>query len=234
MMKAILSTLSISILAAGLMLFASTSEEASLDSIKKNEVEHAKVLASLVSKFSQFGQVDFAVERKSLQSMLGRTKTSEGKMSLSQSGKFWWKIEKPQNTLLVFDGSFAWNEEKVSEDLGGGIKVAKSKHFKASPAYKVLQVLMGKGSLTELFTPLKTSREADYVELQLTPKKKDWNISVLHIKINEKDLNLKSISYFDDLENKTELTFSSPEYHKKEDQKKFNYTPPKNAEITEL
>lgn len=234
MMKALFTLISTSFLITGLVLFANTSKDVTLESLVKNEEEHSKVLASLVSKLSQFGQVDFEVKRLSLQSMLGRTKTSEGKMSLSQTGKFWWKIEKPQSTLLVFDGTFAWNEEKISEDLGGGIKVAKSKHFKASPAYKVLQVLMGKGKLTEIFTPLKTSREGDFVELQLTPKEKDWNISVLHIKINEKNLDLKSISYFDDLENKTELNFSAPEYHKKEDQKKFSYTPPKQAEITEL
>ena len=234
MMKALFATISTSLLVAGLFLFANAGGDASFDSLVKNEEEHSKVLASLVTKYSKFGQVDFDVQRVSLQSMLGRTKTSEGKMSLSQSGKFWWKIEKPQSTLLVFDGTFAWNEEKITEDLGGGIKVAKSKHFKASPAYKVLQVLMGKGKLTELFTPLKTSRNGSTVELQLTPKKKDWNISVLHIKVNEKDLDLKSISYFDDLENKTELNFSAPDYHKEEDKKKFSYTPPKEAEITEL
>lgn len=206
----------------------------SFSSLEKNQTEHTSVLNKFVKKLSNSEELLMDVEKNSFQSLLERKSSSSGKISVSKSGKFWWKIEKPEQSLLVFDGQLAWNEERLSEDFGGGVKVAKSKHFKASPVYKILKALMGKGSILDYFTPLKTKRTKDLVELQLTPNSGDWNISLLTIVIEEKKQSLLSIKYIDDLENETELKFSNHKRFEKINKSRFKYVIPKNAEVTEL
>ncbi|MEC9283708.1 MAG: outer membrane lipoprotein carrier protein LolA [Bdellovibrionota bacterium] len=206
----------------------------SIDSIVENQKRHSKTLNDFVDQLKDFKQLNMQVERVSVQSFLGKTKTSNGKMSLTKEGLFWWKIEKPNQSLLVYDGNFAWNEDKLPEDLGGGFKVTKTKHFKSSPAYRVLQVLMGKGDIWKMFSPVRTNDKDSTVELELTPKDKSWNISLLILRFSKDGKNLLSIAYLDELENKTELKFTKMKYTKDVDKKMFSYVPPKDAQITEL
>ena len=195
----------------------------SVDSILENQKRHSKTLNDFVDQLKGFKQLKMEVERISLQSFLGKTKKSSGKMSLTKTGLFWWKIEEPNKSLLVYDGVFAWNEDKLPEDLGGGYKVTKTKHFKSSPAYRVLQVLMGKGDIWKMFSPVRTNDKDAVVELELTPKDKSWNISLLILRFSKDGKNLLSIAYLDELENKTELKFTEMKYTKEVDKKMFSY-----------
>lgn len=206
----------------------------SFKSLLKNQKEHTSVLKSYVKQLSNYEELMMKVEKNSIQALLDRKTKSSGEISVSKDGRFWWKVSSPQETLLVFDGKFAWNEEALPEEFGGGFKVAKSKHFKQSPAYRILKTLMGNGSILDFFSPLKTSRAENIVELQLTPNSSDWDISLLIIRINEKDSKLESIKYLDENENETELSFSNHKTFKKMNKERFQYAPPKGADITEL
>lgn len=217
-----------------LSLCSQAAYSSSIESIVENQKIHSKTLNDFVDQLKDYQQLKMDVERTSLQSFLGKTKTSQGQMSLTKNGLFWWKIQKPNQSLLVYDGNYAWNEDKLPEDFGGGYKVTKTKHFKSSPAYRVLQVLMGKGDIWKMFSPVRTNDKDSIVELELTPIDKSWNISLLILRFSKDGKNLLSIAYLDELENKTEFKFTKMKYTKQVDKKLFSYVPPKDAQITEL
>ncbi|MFK8137462.1 MAG: outer membrane lipoprotein carrier protein LolA [Bdellovibrionales bacterium] len=205
-----------------------------VDPLRKSRVEQQSILDELVSKMGSFQQVEFSVARLSKNSLLGRIKESKGNIRITKTGLFLWQITEPEKSKVVFDGNFAWSEEKLDEDFGGGFKVTKAKGIKRSLAYNILQLIMGQGSFSKHFHPLKTTTEGGVSVLQFTPAKAEWNLSSITLKISTKNQDLLSLIYVDDIENETELIFSNPKYKNKIEPKLFQYAPPKGAEISEL
>lgn len=224
----------VKILLSTSILIASVVFASDYSGLIENQKFQNKVLREFVQKMKAYEEVSMKVEKRSIQSLLGRETKNSGEMAITRDGKFWWKVTEPQKTLLVFDGEFAWNEERLPEDFGGGVKVAKSKHFKQSPAYKILNVLMGNGDLSNYFSPLKATEKEGIVSIELTPLKSNWNISILNIVIEKNKSKLQRISYVDDLENETVLSFSGHKQLEAAEKKKFIYQPPTGAEVTEL
>ena len=66
------------------------------------------------------------------------------------------------------------------------------------------------------------------------PKKKDDQISDLQIVVDRKAKLIKEIGYTDDLGNKTRMIFSDVQLEKKSKTADFEYSPPKDVEVTDL
>ena len=222
------------ILISPLLLLGVKDVAADVSVILENQKKQDQWIRAYVAELHPYAQIRMQVKKKSLQSLLGRTSESKGEMSLSKTGLFWWKISEPRPSLLVFDGDWAWNEEALPDDLGGGIKVSKTRQFKASPAYRILMALMGKGDFWQSFSPLRTWEKDGELLMQLTPKDAGWNLSLLTLRFKREAHQLVGLSYTDDLENETHFDFSEMKLLKNLDKKLFSYSPPKAADITEL
>lgn len=191
-----------------------------------------KEISDLVKEYSKSEMLSMAVVKKTTQKLLARTKTSNGKLYFSKDGRFHLLMESPNKTLVVFDGDYAWNEEQLPEDFGGGIKVLKSKGFKDSVAFNLLQIVMGKGKFNKYFHVIESRNIEGKKVIKASPSTSKWNISLISLEI--KNDRLIGISYWDDVGNETLLSFDKIEFHKKIQKKYFQYKIPKGAEITTI
>jgi outer membrane lipoprotein carrier protein len=150
------------------------------------------------------------------------------------SGLFRWENQEPEKTLLVYDGTTIWNEQSPPVEFPGPVQVAKAKLDKKNKAQILVSSLLGSGSLFENFKILKESKEGNEWTYQLAPKTADVNMKDLQLKINKSDKEVSEISYSDDVGNQTSMKFSKIEFMKQKDKNLFKYTPPKDAQVTNL
>lgn len=165
--------------------------------------------------------------------MGGEPSTSEGDFYFSK-GRLRLQIEKPEPTLLVYDGKFIWFESRISEGSETKILVTKMKSQQLKKTDSLLAVLFDRRDFLKLFKLVKSDSSGELKSYSFVPQDpKKSEVQTLALTLNPTSKEIRKVTYTDAVENKIEIDFLKTE---KTDvpQSTFQYQPPKGADITEI
>ena len=129
-----------------------------------------------------------------------------------------------------------WVENHLPQEMGG-IQVTKinaSKKLKQKNA--LLAFLFDNIKAWDNFEVLDSKIKDKLTAVSLKPKKNQdlGEVVKINLLVDTDNKILKKIVYWDELENKTEFTFSSIDFKAPINEKLFTYAPPKGANVTTL
>ncbi len=191
------------------------------------------LLKKVEGTYSKKSYVDADVVKTLKSELLGKETIHKGKIYIG-NGKFRWENKTPEETLLVYDGTYIWNVQYPSKDFGGKIQVAKGKPDKKNKSHMIFLSLLGK-DLSKNFKIQKEDKQKDgLVKLSIVPTEGQLAVKDLKLEVQTKDHTISALSYVDDIGNLTTLAFSNLKFKSKGDNKLFKFKPPKGAQVTDL
>lgn len=160
-------------------------------------------------------------------------KVSEGNFYFSK-GRLRMDIEKPEPTKLVYDGQTIWFESRMEVDGKNKFVVTKMKSKEIKKSDSLLAVLFDRKDILNSFTLAKAKEvEGDKTYLFVPKDKKKSEVQKLEITINPRAKLIQKILYEDSIENVVSIEFLETEITDVP-ATKFQYKPPKGADITEI
>lgn len=190
-------------------------------------------LEKAARKYSKARAVKMKVKKTVVQVLLGRKTDYSGKLFLTK-GKLRLEFERPTKSLVVVDGKYAWVVQYPDEDFGGPMQVTKTR-AKEDKNSQILVDLLAGGAMLRHFQPKDVVVSGKIKEFTLEPKSEGLAFKRLKVKIHVKTLKFASISYVDNVDNETTFEFSEIRFNPKLNKKKlFTFSPPKDAEVTEI
>jgi outer membrane lipoprotein-sorting protein len=190
--------------------------------------------ANDLKTFQQAKLAVLKVEKKVSYELLGTEKIHKGMVFLSK-GRMRWETQTPERELIIFDGKTFWNVQFPSEDFPGPVQVSKSTLSKGknekNSAYQVISKIL---SGEKLDSEIEIQRKVEKKETIYLIKSNSSEFQLKDFKVVFADQRLVSMSYLDEVENKTKISFLDIEFKKKADAKLFQFKPPKDAKVTEL
>lgn len=200
--------------------------------LAKPKVEEYALLNKTLAKYRSTGLVQADLAKIVKSELTGVETKYTGKIFLS-AGLFRLEQNEPEKNILVFDGSFLWNEQAAPVDFPGPAQVSKLKVEGKDKSQILFASLLTKEPLTKHFKIIsekKSEKETTYVA---EPLKAELPITKLTLKIANDAKKVSEISYVDDVENVTTMNFSNIQF-KKSNTKTFQYKLPKGAQLTEI
>lgn len=146
-----------------------------------------------------------------------------GEMTLERPGKFRWQINKPDQQLLISDGKKLWIYDK---DLEQVIVQPVNERLDETPAL----LLAGKvDSIQQFFTVAKVTDKQgmDWYEL----KAKDQEGLVSKVMLHFENNTIKEMQIFDNLGQRTDISFSNIKTNIRLADDYFTFVPPKGVEV---
>jgi len=142
---------------------------------------------------------------------------------------------KPDKQTMVINNKAVWLETNTG-DLGGGIQVSKTSLKKAyQSSNSLLAILLGHEHFMSSLKVKEITEKSGKLTFHLTPRENlSGNVQKTQITINKKNREILELSYWDAAENQTSYLFSKTKFDMNFDQKHFDYTPPKGADVTEF
>ena len=160
--------------------------------------------------------------------IMGNSDVSEGRFYFSK-GRLRMDIEKPEKSLLVYDGKSIWLESHLDDQH---IQVSRLKSGPLKRTDSLMAALFDKKDVLKQFRLIKSGKDGDRRVYAFEPKeKKKTEVRFLEVALLETDI--QRITYKDQMENSVTFEFSDI----RQDQvpsEKFAYKPPKNASVNEL
>lgn len=190
------------------------------------------LLKKVENTYSKKPFLEAEVEKTLKSDLLGKETLHKGNISLG-NGKFRWETKTPEETLLVFDGTYIWNVQYPNKDFGGQIQVAKGKPDKKNKSHLIFLSLLGK-DLSKNFKIVNEEKQDGDFLLTVEPKSGDLAVKDLKIGVRGDEYTISKISYVDDIGNLTTLKFLKIKFKSKIENKVFKYSPPKGAQVTDL
>lgn len=193
----------------------------------------SNLLKKVESTYTQKPYMETDVVKTLKSDLLSKETSHKGKINMG-SGKFRWESKTPEETLLVFDGTYIWNVQYPSKDFGGKVQVAKGKPDKKNKSHLIFLSILGK-DLSKNFKIESEEPQTDgIVRLVITPKQGELAVKDLKIDVQTNDNTISQLSYVDDIGNLTTLVFSNLKFKSKGDKSLFKFKPPKGAQVTDL
>ena len=186
-----------------------------------------------LKKYQKSKMVSMNVEKIVVSEILAKETTYSGQIKLS-SGKFRWENEKPEKTLLLFDGKNLFSVQYPSKEFNTGTQVAKSKIDEKGKKQILIASLLSPNSAKSKFKLLSEKKGPVLTEVEIQPDSPDLQIKNLTLSIHQKTKQIQNISYKDDVGNLTKMSFSNIKFDTKADPKLFQYKIPKDAQVTNL
>ena len=149
---------------------------------------------------------------------------ASGTFAFARPGKFRWVYDKPNQQVLVADGSRLWIHDP---DLNQVTVKRVDKAISSTPA----ALLAGRDDITALFT-LRDAGTADGLEwVEATPKAQDTGFE--RVRLGLKGRTLAAMELQDQLGGRTLLRFSGLKPNAAVPPDTFRFTPPKGADVIE-
>lgn len=188
----------------------------------------------VLSVYQKKQVVEMSVVKEVTSELLGKKTSYEGQIWLSKE-KFRWETNKPEKSLLLFDGVHIFSVQYPSKELGGNIQVAKGKADKRGKSHLLISLILKKDLLAANFATDKVETNGDLKTLKLLPKTKDISVVDLFVTVDTKKQKVVDLKYKDEIGNLVELKFG-PVYFDKPTPIKdmFKFIVPKDAQVTEL
>lgn len=188
----------------------------------------AKEVDSVLARYRKAPAIQANVKKTVVQEVMGTSHESEGKFYFSK-GKLRLDIEKPEKSILVYDGKNIWLESRLDEST---VEVSRIRNSEIKKSDSLLSALFNRADVLKNFKLLKTTDRNGRRTFAFAPID-DKKTEVRHLEVTIKDQDISRISYKDAMENQVSFEFLNLS-EGKAPTSKFTYTPPKGANVTEF
>ncbi len=194
---------------------------------------NAGILVQTLTKYQNTPMVEAQIGKSIYTELLNKTKKQSGKIYLSKD-KIKIEFIQPEKEMLLFDGSVLWTVQYLPEELGGTHQVGRTKIDKKNRSQILIGLLFDKSQFKKFFRLDAEKVIENQKFYTLSVLNKDLKIDQIKIVLDKSKKEISSISYFDDLKNKIEFNLNEQQFHQDFKKETFKYTPPKNAQVTNL
>lgn len=185
---------------------------------------------SILARYREAPAIRAKVKKTIVQELMGNTVTSEGIFYFSK-GKLRLEFTAPESSTLVYDGENIWIESRLDEKT---VQVTRLHKNEIKKTQSVLTAVFDKKDVFSGMKVTKAISDGKRKSLAFAPKdEKRKNDDIVSLEVVVNDKNLERLKYVDTLENQVSFDFSQVE-ESDVSLKKFQYHPPKGAEVTEL
>ena len=186
----------------------------------------------VINKYRNSPAVMMNLNKTVKMKLLGETQKSSGSLYLS-SNKMRYEIKKPEKNLVVVNDKSIWIENRLPKNLGGKIQVTHLKTKTGQDKVKgFLAAFFGNRNIKDDMAFEKID-ESNY-KITFKKKSKIKDLKSAKIGIDQEGETITYLEYEDKISNITRHDFSGVNFQKSKDVSKFSYTPPKNADVTEM
>ncbi len=201
----------------------------------KNETANNEhyLLQTISKKYSQFKLVSMDVEKLVTLGVLKKQKKSSGKLHLGENSQIRFEIDKPQKSLNIINEKTAWMIE-IPDTPAQKVRVIQATGSAHKKAQSILKIAFGKEDINKFFALESKKLDKDIANYSFINTDKSLEIKKLQIFIHLKNLQIEQISYWDNLNNQTDLFFSNIEFSNNLKNELFEYKAPKDAQITNI
>lgn len=200
--------------------------------------DQIELLKSVDAKYIKAKTVTMNVNKTDKLSALEQTKSSEGLLQMKK-GKLRMELTSSEvekdKSLVVVDGKNLWLVSPPNKELKNAkTQVAKTKLDKNKSKSHVLLQILTDGGVFRFFEVSKSVEQDDMVVYFLKPEKAIQEIQKAQVLVDKTKQVIAQFKYWDAMENETVYQFSSVEFDKTIKDSTFNYTPPKDAQVSEF
>lgn len=204
---------------------------ASLTSFAAEE-NPAKILDVVLAPYKKSAGLVIDIDKLVKSELLEKETKHQTSFSF-QKGKFNWKTELPEKSLIVYDGKTLWTVQYPPAEFKTPPQVAKTAMANNGSKTNVLSAILGQSKVSEVFEVVSGSKKGDDVEIKLKEKEPQLGVKNLGLVFSKKSKKITSIAYEDDIGNKTKLIFKNVKFKSKLGASLFKFTPPKDSIVTE-
>ena len=184
--------------------------------------------ASGLDDFLAFNSSTKTATARFEQQVLDRTgkvvERAQGSFAFARPGKFRWTYEKPNQQVLVGDGTRLWIHDP-------DLNQVTVKRIDAAISSTPAALLAGRDDITKLFT-LRDAGAADGLSwVEATPKAQDTGFERVRLGLQGKTL--AAMELHDQLGGRTMLRFSEMKANAAVPAQSFTFTPPRGADVIE-
>jgi outer membrane lipoprotein carrier protein len=197
----------------------------------KPAADSLKPLKDTLTRLRQTRLVDFKVEKKVVSELMGNEKVYQGRAYLSGS-LIRFETETPEKSLVVFDGRVLWIVQYPDPVFGGKRQVLRGKVQGKQKEQILLTELLTKGRLVESFDVTKTGEENGLFSYEAKPRDKSFDLQKVDVQVKSGEL--RTLSYVDDVGNKTTLSVTEQKLLKESRPEIFKFKPNKDDQVTDL
>ncbi len=150
---------------------------------------------------------------------MGQVEEARGSFYLRRPGMMRWEYERPEERLLVTDGSTLWaytpaDRQVIVQDL------------KTAMASIPFDFLVGTGRLTDHFIVRRVTVHGDCYRMVLTPRHTDPHVRELEMEVEATTLYIRSLTLQDSYDNRTRMDFSGLRVNSDLPADFFSFVPP--------
>ena len=155
---------------------------------------------------------------------MGQVEEARGAFYLQRPGMMRWEYERPEQRLLVTNGSTLWaytptDRQVIVQDL------------KTAVSSIPFDFLVGAGRLTDQFVLRQVSLHGDAYRLVLIPRRPDPHLSQMEMEVDEATLVIRSLTIQDPYNNRTVMRFSHLEVKSDLPADLFSFVPPPGVKV---
>jgi outer membrane lipoprotein carrier protein len=199
---------------------------------KPKSDQNVRELERIVSQYKNANSIVLNVNKTVKSELLGKETAYVGVITFSK-GKFHWITEKPEKSLLIFDGNIFWTIQYPPEEFKAAPQVAKTVLNKNKQAPYMITILLGPSSLQKNFEISTAKVDGDIMNFNLKEKDNKLGVKDLQIKVNKKSEKILGLNYLDEVDNLTTLSFIKTKLNTNVKFSLFKFKAPKDAKIIE-
>lgn len=155
---------------------------------------------------------------------IGQVEEAWGAFSLKRPGMMRWEYERPEQRLLVTDGSTLWAYTPADRQVI-------VQELKAAVTSLPFDFLMGAGKLNEQFVLREVADQGDSYRLVLRPRRPDALLREMEMEVDATTLYIRSLTLLDPYENRTVMFFSHLRVNNDLPADLFSFVPPSGVKI---
>lgn len=182
---------------------------------------------AVLMKYRRAEAIKAKVKKTVVQEVMGSESHGRGEFYFSK-GKLRLDITEPEKTVLVYDGKYVWLESRLDH----AISVTKIATGELKRSDSLLAALFEKKDILNTFK-LVSKKDVSGAKVYAFEPKDKKKTEVQYLELVLKSSDLTRVTYRDQVENKVSFEFDKLASAKVA-ASKFNYKPPKGANVTEI
>lgn len=155
---------------------------------------------------------------------MGHVEEARGTFYLKRPGMMRWEYERPEERLLVTDGSTLWSYTPVDRQVI-------VQDLKATVTSVPFDFLMGVGRLADQFVLREVTVHGECYHLALTPRHPDPLLHEMEMEVEATSLYVRSLTFQDSYGNRTVMHFSHLRVNSDLPADLFSFVPPPGVKI---
>lgn len=212
-------------------------ENKSLDGEKEEKSAQGKedsLLERVERKYAGSTTVIATVKKVLKLKLLDQERTAEGTLKLQRPGRFRLEFETPERTLAVTDGTTIWSVTFPTDpNFDNTTRVLRTKSAKGLQSQALVAFMLGKGKITTDYKLSESKPQGELTRMTLLPTHPKEELTRIEILIDEKDPEIRELTYWDHLENQTTIEFRDTKFGEPLEARTFIFNVPEGAEVTD-